>query len=241
MSESHLDAAEFHYPLDMLPPSHWHGISDEFPTVTQLRNGVILNTIAHAVWLVGANLHEHWWVGDNYSCSDGQSTIGEISFVGAEVVAAFADAHSPRMKRALHVESGAFEWDWTWLTAGMPAALLRAANQPGFALERRSHDELGTTTAVFWSVNGRVAAAEPWPRVYDHGAHILRRALLEPDALWPELADDYGFGDDSVEVIRAIFARKQASGRGGLEEAHLHGRHQRLRDRAAQPLLEGPG
>jgi len=69
-----------------------------FPTVAQLRSGVTLCTIAHAIWTIpnAAPAYEQSWDGLNYSFNDGQGNQGTITFDGDRVVGVLFDHDSTR-------------------------------------------------------------------------------------------------------------------------------------------------
>jgi hypothetical protein len=65
-------------------------------------------------------------------------------------------------------------------------------------------------TAAFWSEGDTLAAGEPWPEVYRHGACILRQELSAPERVLANLMRDGDLGADQADLIKRLYERRLA-------------------------------
>jgi len=151
-----------------------------FPQQEQLRDGVVLATIAYAIWFAhGPTLtNELSWDGPSYSRQDTAGTRGTVTFGDHALVGVFRDEHSPRSP--LWTDQ---TYNLNLYLRGMPPALRDMADEE--ALQYVLEEHQGVTgpiiTAAFWSDDDTLTAAEPWSDVVKHGAHLVSRELLDPD------------------------------------------------------------
>lgn len=95
----------------------------------------------------------------------------------------------------------------------MPPNLRALADQE--ALEYLYDEYGGVTmpiiTAAFWSAGQYVTAAEPWPEVLRHGAHLIRIEAMETEAAISEWQAEYAWSEAEIRLMRALFNRKMAT------------------------------
>ena len=70
-------------------------------------------------------------------------------------------------------------------------------------------------TCAFWTEGDRLAAAEPWEDVVEHGAHCLYLELEDLNPATKEWAacwrKEYGFGRTRLELLRSLYTRRLAA------------------------------
>jgi hypothetical protein len=80
------------------------------------------------------------------------------------------------------------------------------------ALQYLLQDYKGKTipvvTATFWSDGPRLAAAEPWRQVYENGAHLLHRQLLDMEAALGAWQQAHGMSALQLGLARKLFELK---------------------------------
>jgi hypothetical protein len=179
-----------------------------FPEKQRLWEGAILGSIVHAIMTARYPelAHEQSWDGMNYNVQDSMGSRGTVSFSDRRVVGAFFDAKSTR--NPLQSESA---YDLAKVLRAVPSEHLRLAQTE--ALQYLLQDYRGATvpvvTAIFWNVGDRMAAAEPWQQVYEHGAHLLRIQLLDADSALQEWAQAYNMSAGQLALAQRIFELKR--------------------------------
>lgn len=181
-----------------------------FPQRLTLWHGSVLGTIAHAIW-VAANpdfSHEQSWDGPNYSIQDSMGSRGTISFKENQIVGVFFDRNSPR-----NPFKSSKEYNLSSFLNGIPSDLLSIAN--GEALQYLLQEYNGVVrpiiTVAFWSQGDYLTAAEPWPQVFDHGAHLVRIQLKDTESGIAEWKTQYEMLPSQVELTRSLFYRWMTS------------------------------
>lgn len=173
-----------------------------FPTVEQLRRGVLLNCIAHSFWLPAHELvFQMYWDGDTYFEDDIQGEDWAVSFSGDGAVAVFYSSESARNPFPV----GSPPYDQSRYFRGMPLHLNPVRDR---ALTQM-HDfdfEFGNAagaviTAAMWADGERFTAAEPWAEVYDHSLWVLHTHLLPPEEALQEWWQGMGFADSLRSAV----------------------------------------
>ncbi|MBI1927312.1 hypothetical protein HYR99_24110 [Candidatus Poribacteria bacterium] len=182
----------------------------EFPEKKRLWPGAILASIVHAIMVsrypdLG---HEQSWDGPNYNVQDSMGSRGTITFSGAHLVGVFFDEHSPRNP----FRPGS-DYVLERLFTGMPANLRSLAYDEAlqYVLQEYQGAIIPVFTAVFWDDGERLTAAEPWQRVFAHGAHLVRIQLMDTDAALAEWQKAYEMSSSQVTLARWLFDRKMAA------------------------------
>jgi hypothetical protein len=96
---------------------------------------------------------------------------------------------------------------------GMPVEFRRMVDESDIRREAEGPGDRCIVTAVFWSGDDRLTAAEPWSMVLRHSANAVRDLLDQT-----EHPDDWLSGDNPVdgELQRSLYRRKTALGREPL-------------------------
>jgi hypothetical protein len=175
----------------------------EFPTVEDLWRGVVTHGIARALWLAansGGFPAEADWDGMTYTDDNGSGDNWSVTFADVGTVAVFFWHESERSPYSTDLR-----YDPAIYLTGMPDALLNVARQRTLPTMFDEQFALGTpngvVTAAMWSTkDGCFTAAEPWPFVFEHGAHLAVTELLPPDVAAAHWADYY----DLTAAQRAV-------------------------------------
>ncbi len=180
-----------------------------FPSVHRLWQGVILSTIAHAIWVAAYPLlsGEEGWDGPNYWLTNGSGAYATVTFAEQFMVAAFYDLHSTRSPTRLDASE---PYDPGTYFASAPIEVWELAQRE--TLQYLHFDfapqELPLVTAACWSEGEQMTAGEAWPEVVAHGAHLLDRQFLPAEQAiiaWQEI---YQFADDQVRLLGELYWRK---------------------------------
>lgn len=181
-----------------------------FPTVTQLWNGIVLRTIAHAFWSIHHPLlaYERSWDGPNYIIQDSMGSRGVITFIANKIIGAFFESNSSR--NPFHTRN---DCELETLLKGMPSYLLEFAHKE--TLQYMLDDYNGTIapiiTSAFWSKENQLFAAESWSQVFAHGVHLIRTELMSSDTALVEYQDAYELSPRRISVIQSLFNRRIAT------------------------------
>lgn len=200
-------------------------IEDEFPDRRLIWPGAILGSIAHAIFVCRYPdlSHEQSWDGSNYNVQDSAGSRGTISFAGEKFVAVFFLEGSSR--NPFHSES---HYDLNDFLRGLPDDLQSLAQNEAlqYILQEYNGSTIPIITSAFWGdgKNYRVAAAEPWAEVFDHGAALIKNQLLNPNAALANWVTDYELKQSEVALVRALFDRKMATPNQPIEFGE-HERH----------------
>ena len=182
----------------------------EFPTVEDLRRGVVTSGIARALWLAansGGFAGEANWDGITYTEDNGSGDRWSVTFADEGSVAVFFWHESERSPY-----SSDLRYDPAIYLAGMPDALVEVTRQRTLPTMFDERLELGTpngvVTAAMWGrTSGRFTAAEPWPFVFEHGAHLAVTELLLPDVAAGDWTDYYEFTTEQRAVLISLAQR----------------------------------
>ena len=183
-----------------------------FPTVEQLRRGIILDRITQSFWLVNHELvSESVWDGNTYSETNGEGEHWAASFVKRGAVAVFFSSESFRNP----FPEGRPPYDQSWYFRGMPHHLEPArerALSEMHDLNFRCRNPTGAIiTAAMWSDGERFTAVEPWAEVYYHTSWVCRTHLLPPEEALRWWWKGTGFADSHMRAAWSLFERRLAS------------------------------
>jgi hypothetical protein len=180
---------------------------DVFPERQRLWEGAILGSLVHAIMAARYPelAHEQSWDGTNYNVQDSMGSRGTVSFSGQRVVGAFFDAKSPRNP----FQSGG-TYDVAKLARQMPAEHRRIAEAEAFQylLQEYGGKTVPVVTAAFWNEGPQLTAGESWRHVYENGAHLVRRQLLDLDAALIDWQQAYGMSAPQLGLARQLFELK---------------------------------
>lgn len=183
-----------------------------FPTVEQLRRGILLNCIAHSFWLpANETVFQMYWTGNTYFEDGMQGEHLAVSFSRPGAVATFFSSESARNP----FPDGSPPYDQSHHFQGLPARL----NQTRDRALAQMYDfdfEIGNSagaviTAAMWAHGERFMAAEPWGEVYDHSLGVLRTYLLPPQEALQVWWLGMGFAESLKGAAWSLFERRVAS------------------------------
>jgi hypothetical protein len=189
-----------------------------FPNSARLWRGVVVGTIAHAIWVApGRSLTVlQQWDGPNYTLNDVSGARGTITFAGERVVAAFRDEHC--LHRAAPPRRSEGQYAAEYYFAGAPADVLTLARNE--ALQYLFDDWQGepqpVITAAFWSEGSMLTAMEPWTAVVEHGAHLLETQLLPIEEAILAWEVGYELSSEQVGLLRSLAVRRLAMPGGSI-------------------------
>ena len=132
---------------------------------------------------------------------------GTITFDRTRIVGVFFDENNSRDP----FHHGA-DYDYGSLLVGMPDHLLSLAHNEAlqYVLQSYRGRTAPTITAAFWSDGEYLMAAEPWPEVLHHGAHLVSTRLLHPEKAISEWQHSYELLSSQVDLVRTLFERSVA-------------------------------
>lgn len=191
-------------------------IEEQVPDRKQLWSGAILASIVHAIMMVEYSdiSHEQSWDGMNYSVQNSMGSRGTITFSGDKVVGVFFDEDSPR--NPFNADTG---YDLDNLLKGIPTDLRSLAQEEAlqYVLQEYKGKDVPVITAAFWSEGGDLAAAEPWPQVFNHGAHLIRIQLMDTEEALARWKEEYEMSPLQVTLARSLYKRKMAAPNSQIE------------------------
>src|SRR4051794_32241836 len=235
--------------------------SSEFPTVRQLRRGIIFGTLLRVVMTPPgeAPSDTYHWEGQSLRLVDYSELRGCIAFTPDQIVGAFFNAESERSPFGEDVIPPYDAEEFFAAAAAEVLAIARRDVLPHLvdwlgdppvahaAYMNGTTDQLDDSlfapviTAAFWSEGNRLTAGEPWSDVYLHGAAILRQELSDPEVILAEILRDGEMSDEQANLIMRLYDRRlectDLPMHLGLEEYnHLRVRSERQRDSAGALL-----
>jgi hypothetical protein len=185
----------------------------DFPTVKQLREGILLGCIAHALWLAwtrGSFAGIGWIEEDTYLEDNEQGERWATAFTPAGTIAVFASSESERNP----CPKGRPPYDQARYFRGMPDTLQKAKERAlhwMINLDYKLGGPEAVITAAMWADGDRFTANEPWEVVFEHGAWACRRQLLPFEVAAVEWQSNFALEDADAAVLRSLYLRRLAS------------------------------
>lgn len=199
---------------------------EAFPSREQLWWGAVLGTLAQVADGAGA---EQSWIGPTYVVDPMSSDLAALTFVESSVVGMFFFHEDRRSPWPGDLKT----YDIYPFLQGMPSHLIDIACRFTLPAMAVHDDEDGlpftpapgplngpfrrwnrscypTPTAVFWGDEHGLDAAESWPEVYEHGAHLLDPLLLRPEEGLVRWQQNFGLSDSQADRVMALFRRLRA-------------------------------
>lgn len=183
----------------------------EFPTVTKIRRGAILRTIAHSAWIVDNRsfLYEVSWDGTNYNRQDTQGARGTVTFNEELIVGLFFDEHS---------KSNPFvkldEYDFHKFMSNMPDAPRQIAYKETsqYLLDNLNGVVMPIVTAAFWSEGSTVIGNALFKLLLEDGLRLIYLECLPDEEAIVSLQEEYGLSDVQISAIWTVFMYKISVG-----------------------------
>lgn len=183
---------------------------DAFPRRSQLWQGAILHTIAHAIFVASNPMlaHELSWDGSNYSRQDSQGSRGTVTFGTDCVVGAFFDEHS---FRSPYQQSSDYDWHTLFASAPLDLRTLAEKEALQYVLDEYKGNTMPVITAALWSDGDYLTAPEPWQDVLANGAHLIRIETIQIEDAIEEWTREYEFSFSQSNLLSSLFNKKQGS------------------------------
>jgi hypothetical protein len=183
-----------------------------FPTVEQLRRGILLNCIAHSFWLPPHQVvFQMYWEGNTYFEDGMQGEHWAVSFSAEGAVAVFYSSESDRNP----FPDGSPPYDQSRYFRGLPLSMRPTRDR---ALAQMHDFDFGignqagaAITAAMWADGERFTAVEPWAEVYDHSLWVLHTFLLPPAEALQDWWQGMGFAESLKWAAWSLFERRVAS------------------------------
>jgi hypothetical protein len=183
-----------------------------FPTVEQLRRGIVLCCITHSFWLaVHAPVFSVFWHEGTYFEDEIQGEYWAVAFTQGGAVAVFYSSESPRNP----FPEGSPPYDQSRYFRGMPKHLNPAKERAlSLMIDRdfRSGNPRGAAiTAAMWADGDRFTAAESWADVYDHSLWACYTHLLPPEVALREWWRGMELPGSGERAAWSLYERRLAS------------------------------
>lgn len=193
-------------------PMFDHFARQGFPTVAQLRRGILLGCIANALYLTTSE--GHWsgiqWEGDTYLEDNEQGERWAAAFTSQGAVAVFHSSESDRNPWS----QGRLLYDQARYFRGMPDTL-RPAKERALSWMINFDYGLGgpdaPITAAMWADGEQFTANEPWEAVFYNSLWACRKQLCPFSVALIEWQDEFDLNDEGVAVLRSLYQRRLAS------------------------------
>jgi hypothetical protein len=183
-----------------------------FPTVEQLRRGIVLCCITSSYWLaVHDPVSTIFWHDGTYFEDEMQGESWSVAFTEGGAVAVFYSSESPRNP----FPEGSPPYDQSRYFRGMPECL-NAARERALAfmidLDFRTGNPGGAAiTAAMWADGDRFTAAEPWAEVYNHSLWACCEHLLPPEVALRERWSGMDLPGSGERAAWSLYERRLAS------------------------------
>jgi hypothetical protein len=183
-----------------------------FPTVKQLREGLLLGSIADALWLAAnqGSFAGCEWDGDTFVENNEQGELWAVAFTPAGAVAVFYSSESDRNP----FPPDGPPYDQGRFFQGMPKTLQPAKERALSLMTNLEWGAGGPTAAVtsaMWADGEQFTANEPWEAVFFNSLYICHRQLLPLNVALVEWKNQYSLTDEEVPVLRSLYLRRVAS------------------------------
>jgi hypothetical protein len=183
-----------------------------FPTVKQLRRGILLGCIAHSLWLAaneGIFRYNQFWDGDTYVDENDQGERWAVAFDMKGAVAVFYSSESERNP----FPKGSPPYHQNRYFRGMPRMLLKAKKR-ALSWMNTLHWEKGgpaVITSAMWADGKRFTANEPWKAVFYNSLWACHRQLVPFDVALLEWLDYCSLDDRHIPVLCSLYQRRIAT------------------------------
>jgi hypothetical protein len=182
-----------------------------FPTVQQLRRGIMLGCIASSFWLAAHEpVFQMFWDGDSYIDDQIQGERWAVSFPKSGAVAVFFSSESSRNPWP----EGSLPYEQSRYFQGMPEHLV-PAKERALALMPDFDFRLGGPNAVItsamWADGDRFTAVEPWADVFHHSLWACYKQLLPPEIALQEWWQGMELPGDGFRAVHSLYERRIAS------------------------------
>jgi hypothetical protein len=193
-------------------PEWCEGVAQQgFPTVQQLRRGIVLGCIASSFWLAAEEpVFEQFLEGDTYLDDQMQGERWAVAFPEGGAVAVFYSSESCRNP----YPEGSPPYDQSRYFKGMPAHLgpaMERALSWMLDLEFRLGGPNAVVTSAMWADGNRFTAMESWREVFYHSLWACHRQLLPPEIALAEWWEGMALPGNGIAAAQSLYERRIAS------------------------------
>jgi hypothetical protein len=183
-----------------------------FPTVEQLRRGIVLCCITHSFWLaVNEPVFYMFWHDGTYFEDEIQGEYWSVAFTEGGAVAVFYSSESPRNP----FPDGSPPYDQSRYFKGMPSRLKQAKERAMSLMIdlnwQTGNPSKAAITAAMWAEGDRFTAAEPWADVYYHSLRACHTHLLPPEVALREWWRGMDLPGSGERAAWSLYERRLAS------------------------------
>ena len=172
----------------------------------QLWQGCILASIAHAIMVAHYPelSNEHSWDGINYNIQDSEGARGTITFNSKYCVGAFRNDNSDRIKTINNVKQAR---DY-FVVAPKEVVNLAENEALKYLLENVDGKAVPIITTAFWGVEENIFTIDSTEDMYNNGAFLLERQLMDLDSSIESWAEYYDMSLQQRDLLKIIFKKK---------------------------------
>jgi hypothetical protein len=183
-----------------------------FPTVEQLRRGIVLRCIIDSFWLATHDpMSVAFWEDNTYFEDEIQGESWAVTFTGVGAVAVFYSTESERNP----FPDGSPPYDQSRYFQGMPSRL-NPAKDLALSLMIDLEWQIGNPaksaiTAAMWADGEQFTAVETWADVFRNSTYACLNHLLPPDVALREWWEGMGLPGSGDKAARSLYERRLAS------------------------------
>lgn len=184
-------------------------------TLDVLKHGIILGSIAHAVWVSIRPRQSQfiYWEDNCYIKENGQGAKGVVAIDEDRCIAVFSYDES---SRAPWIANKPPQTEAVLL--GIPQELEPLKQEVlSYMVDEYDGIEGPIITSAFWTISGDFVSVDPWEKCASHGAYLLETETLPryEDALVRWIRE-FGFTEQEGNLVARIFNLRTTQGSGIL-------------------------
>lgn len=180
-----------------------HQITEQGWSYEELRQGCILVSIAHAIFIADAPelAHEISWDGFNYNMNNSQGSRGTITFYPDFFVAGFRndELSSDRLSAKYYLDQA-------------PEKVVKLAEQETlqYLLDDVDGETLPSITTAMWEDKNQVFSCHSFDEMLVRGGELLEIQSMDPAAAFEACEEEYEFTEEQMTVLKKLFYLKIA-------------------------------
>lgn len=180
-----------------------HPITEDGWSYEELRQGCILVSIAHAIFVADAPelAHEISWDGFNYNMNNTQGSRGTITFHPDFFVAGF---------RNDELTSASLKASDYLIQAPHRVVELAEAETLQYLLDDVAGKILPSITTVLWGDKDQAFSSHPFEDMLVRGGELLEMQALNPEEAFEACEENYEFNKKQMELLKKLFYLKLA-------------------------------
>lgn len=176
-------------------------IAEQGWSYKELRQGCILVSIAHAIFIADAPelAHEISWDGINYNMNNSQGSRGTITFYPDFFVAGFRD--DDLSADSLHAKDYFNQ---------APEKVLQLAEQETlqYLLDDVDGETVPVITTAVWGDKKQSFSCHSFDAMLENGGYLLEIQSMHPTSAFEASEDEYEFTGKQLELLKKLFHLK---------------------------------